>query len=69
MTERNIIDAFSRGYYNPNSFDQAKLLKSNNDLAKAVIKGITAGQKDRIGNNFKFMLSMQELQSKYKESK
>lgn len=41
---------FRKGYNNPGQFDQTKLLKFDDDLAKGIIAGICERAKDVVNN-------------------
>ena len=48
------IKGYKQGYNNPSQFDQAKLLKYNNDMAKGVIAGICQRKQDDTNNTVIF---------------
>ena len=45
---------FRKGYNNPGQFDQSKLLKFDDDLAKGVIAGICQRMQDNANNTVVF---------------
>lgn len=47
-------EAYREGYNNPGQFDQQKLLARNDDIARAIIAGITDRSKDNLTENVKF---------------
>lgn len=51
---KRINKAYKEGYNNPNSFNQEKLLNSNNQFVQDVIRGITDRTRDEQNGTVQF---------------
>jgi len=54
MKKQKNYKYYREGYNNPSNFNQETLLKSNSEIAQAVIKGILDRKKDEIANCVRF---------------
>ena len=54
MKSADYKKGFERGYLNPSSFDQSKLMQHNDDLAQGVVAGICQRKQDTQQNHLVF---------------